>query len=84
MSKQSEAKKSQGYVAKAVPQTCQHCANMRSRLDLPRWMRECNELNPQGAVYGIEIYGAMTDLRCALGGFAVKKMGACNEWKAMP
>lgn len=67
MSKQSEAKAKQGYVPKAIPQTCMHCAHFASE------MKAC-------AGYFGGAYTEERNLHCSLGGFAVKKMGTCNEW----
>lgn len=68
MSKQAEAKEKQGYVAKAVPQTCGNCMHFQSEMIEMRsqWM---------GTVWKEE-----KCLRCGIGRFAVKKMGTCNEW----
>jgi len=84
MSKQSEAKIKQDYVAKAIPQTCQHCAFLNSKLELPRWMREHNNGHRQSPQYNVAEHGIMTDLRCEIGGFAVKKMGTCIEYAGKP
>lgn len=66
MSKQSEAKEKQGYVPKAIPQTCGNCAHFTS-----------NVVRRSG-YFGI--YEEESGLRCSIGGFAVKKNGTCNEW----
>lgn len=69
MSKQSEAKRAQGYVAKAIPQTCGNCAHFQfERVNV-------NADRPQ-----YEEYWEDKNLRCGIGGFAVKKMGTCDEW----
>lgn len=69
MSKQSEAKEAQGYVAKPAPKTCMNCQHFRSEI-------------LQG--YGFNRnYTKETNLRCGLGGFAVKKMAKCNEFIAI-
>lgn len=78
MSKQSEAKEKQGYVAKA-PKTCGNCANFTCDLELPAWMARL-KVDPLGRPYSIEEYGHETNKRCGLGGFAVKKSGTCNEF----
>jgi hypothetical protein len=64
MSKQSEAKIKQGYVPKAIPQTCANCASL--------------EILPQTSDF------SAAGLRCKIGGFAVKKMGTCNEFSGKP
>lgn len=70
MSKQSEAKVLQGYVAKPVPKTCMNCQHFKSDNVLSNtWM-------------GKDYYKE-TNLRCGLGGFAVKKMATCNEFIAI-
>lgn len=71
MSKQSEAKANQGYVAKPVPKTCMNCQHYRSDLiDRPP--------TRNGVIYTDE-----KNLRCGIGGFAVKKMATCNEFIAI-
>lgn len=67
MSKQSDAKQKQGYVSKAVPQTCMTCANFKS------------DISVIPTTYGT--YSKESNVRCGTGGFAVKKMGTCEEWK---
>lgn len=67
MSKQSEVKAAQGYVAKPVPKTCANCHHFKYESGLINtWM-------------GKDYY-KKTNLRCGLGGFAVKKMATCNEF----
>lgn len=70
MSKQSEAKERQQYVAKAIPQTCQHCAYFKS--DRVQTV-EPSVFHPDG-------FWEIKNQRCGKGGFAVKKMGTCLEW----
>lgn len=77
MSKQSEAKEKQGYLAKSP--TCSGCANLKSDLELPTWMQEHNEKRKaEGypAAYGDELC-VEKNLRCGIGGFAVKKTAVC-------
>ena len=71
MSKQAEAKAKQGYVPKAIPQTCVNCASFRS------------EKIEQQTKYG-HAWIKETNQRCSIGGFAVKKMGTCSEWSGKP
>lgn len=68
MSKISEAKERQGYVEKAVPQTCVNCKSFTfdsidkeffSGVSITKWKEDKN-------------------LRCIVGGFAVKKMATCD------
>lgn len=66
MSKQSEAKERQGYVAKVIPVVCSNCKHYHSVVTKREGMF--------GGVYNDE-----SEKRCGLGGFAVKKMGCCNE-----
>lgn len=72
MSKQSEAKEAQGYVAKPVPKTCANCQHFKSD----------NVLSYVGHFDGKE-YFKESNLRCGLGGFAVKKMATCSEFVAI-
>ena len=70
MSKQSEMKEKQGYVAKAIPQTCQNCTRfLFDHLQTQKPTQWCKD-------------GWWEDknMRCGIGGFAVKKMGTCREF----
>jgi hypothetical protein len=72
MSKQSDAKERQMYTPKFVPMTCSNCAHMKCDMELPAWMGK------QPGVWD-DKYKLEKNHRCGLGGFAVKKMGSCNE-----
>lgn len=78
MSKQSEAKERQQYVAKCAPQTCGNCAHLLFEMDFPVWMKK------QRGVWCDRFKLEKTNLRCGIGGFAVKKMGTCSEWAGKP
>ena len=65
MSKQSEAKIQQGYVDKAVPKTCGQCLHFTS------------DTVTRTTIW-LEAYTIESNLRCSIGGFAVKKMATCN------
>ncbi len=68
MSKTSDAKQAQGYIDKAVPTNCMNCRSYRS-----------DEVRQKGA------FGEWTrevNIRCAIGGFAVKKMATCRLFQA--
>ena len=69
MSKQTDAKLKQGYVPKLTPKACMNCASFRCENAVFK--------NTLGEEYHKDI-----NLRCATGGFAVKKMGTCDEWKS--
>ena len=64
MSKASEKKASQGYIDKVVPQACGNCKHFAS--DMVQ-VHGPTTWNPEG-------FFAEKNKRCALGGFAVKKM----------
>lgn len=70
MSKQSEAKEKQGYVAKAIPMVCMNCKHFK--FDHVQTIKPSDRL-PDG-------WWEDKNLRCGKGGFAVKKMGTCNEF----
>ena len=70
MSKQSEAKKQQGYVNKAIPRTCCNCVYFRMEVE--------DTQTAWGAAYQKE-----KNLHCFVGGFAVKKMATCNAFKLL-
>lgn len=65
MSKQSDAKASQGYVAKPIPKTCANCKHLKMEVEEYKdWM--------------LRIYTKEKNIRCGIGGFAVKKTATCN------
>lgn len=68
MTKQSEAKEKQGYIPKLKPPACVNCKNFTHE--------EIIMKTPWSS------YVKDTNLRCALGGFKVMKMGTCNEWSS--
>lgn len=78
MSKQSEAKASQNYRPKA--HNCGDCANLRSDMVLSQWMIDSNARG--SGVYTAEKHGVEKNIRCGIGGFAVKKGGICGSHKA--
>lgn len=66
MSKQSESKERQCYVAKVIPMVCSNCKHYQSTVTAR-----------EGVLGGV--YYEESEKRCGLGGFAVKKLGGCNE-----
>lgn len=66
VSKQSEAKERQGYVAKVIPMVCSNCKHYESKV------------TAREGVFG-DVWNDESEKRCGLGGFAVKKMGGCNK-----
>lgn len=84
MSKQSEAKKQQGY--RTEPNTCANCANFSFEMRPIKWMveenKDCeaNGRKPRYNIYSPECLKE-TNLRCGIGGFAVKKNATCNQHK---
>ena len=89
MIKQSIAKAAQGYEPKPVSSTCGNCANFTSELRLSAY---CIHKNAKDVARGmkpaftVENYGQERNLRCALGGFAVKKTATCRQFvlKVLP
>ena len=69
MSKQSEAKSRQGYVDRPVPKTCKNCIRFL-----------CDQKHRQD--WNGTPYFEDANLRCRLGGFAVKKTATCGEFLA--
>ena len=66
MSKQSEAKERQGYDPNPVPATCSNCRYFTFEMrEYEGWDRK--------------MYTEQRKLRCALGGFAVKKRACCKQ-----
>lgn len=75
MSKQSDAKKEQGYIEKPVNKTCSNCINFVFDIDIPQWAKDSG--------YTIEShphYAGESNKRCFLGGFAAKKTATCKYW----
>lgn len=68
MSKQSEAKVAQGYTRKAPPKNCAACKHFASTA------------TEETGHYGT--WHKESNLRCELGGFAVKKMAVCDKFEA--
>lgn len=75
MSAQSKAKESQGYVPKAVPSVCSNCRYFQADYV------DVNEKFHKGdATSLIRPFFEHRNMRCGIGGFAIKKMGVCNSW----
>lgn len=71
MSRLNAAKIAQGYVQKAEPRTCVSCKNFT-----------CDRIQTHAATsWAPNGFYEDKNLRCVLGGFAVKKMGTCDEWE---
>lgn len=70
MSKQSEARIAQEYVPKYTPSICSNCLHFSSE-------RVFVNKDWTGKDWFKE-----TNMRCGIGGFAVKKMGTCMQWSA--
>ena len=68
MSKQTDAKARQGYNLKPIMPVCSTCRYYTSRM--------VREGTSPGSVWERE-----TQLRCGIGGFAIKKMASCDEWE---
>lgn len=67
MSKQSEAKKEQGY--RETPDTCSNCAHYSSKMV---------EKSYQGFIK-VETWTEEKEKKCQLGSFAVKKTATCDK-----
>jgi len=95
MSKQSEAKEKQRYSPNPILAICDNCHHMTSEMLLPAWMVKANAesqakidemkaIGTEARLYRVTFYGdeekREKNLRCDLGGFAVKKMGSCVDF----
>jgi len=69
MSKQSQAKLAQGYEQKPIPKTCANCIHFKSDKEVIK------------SAYSSNQYTKESNLRCGIGGFAVKKMATCNMFE---
>lgn len=67
MSKQSEAKDNQGYNPKPRPQICRECKNFQFEKVFTH-------------EYAREKYYKDKNLKCCIGGFAVKKIATCKQF----
>jgi len=68
MSKQSEAKIKQNYNPKPDPQQCANCKHFKSdTIGTVGWDKKT--------------YYQEKNLRCGIGGFAIKKRGVCTDHK---
>ena len=78
MSKQSDAKAKQNYCAKPVPQTCANCKHLSQ--NFYHYDGEYGRVegkNPDTEKYARPTYS--DNLRCGIGGFAVKKSATCDS-----
>lgn len=85
MSKQAKAKEEQGY--RLSGPTCSNCRNFASDMVPIKWMAEKNAqctARGESPCYDLSWPANQkeTNMRCAIGGFAVKKMAHCNRWEA--
>jgi hypothetical protein len=69
MSKQSEAKKNQNYVSKAIPHICMNCNNYACAISVKTY---------EGWYGDIKEREEIKDEHCVIGEFVVKKMGSCD------
>lgn len=84
MSKQSEAREQQGYRQEGP--RCGNCRRFTSDSTPIKWMVERNNecVNAgRPAPYDLTLAANLkeSNLRCSIGGFAVKKHGYCNQWE---
>lgn len=85
MSKQAKAKEEQGY--RLSGPTCGDCRNFASVMVPIKWMADANKKcadRGEAPSYDLTLSANQkeTNMRCAIGGFAVKKMAYCNRWEA--
>ena len=81
MSKQEKAKSQQGYDAKPAPAICSNCKHFSSEMKFPAWIeREVADGKKcwNGTPYTLDMHGKEGNLRCLVGGFAVKKTATCT------
>lgn len=84
MSKQSEAKEGQGYSHEGP--RCGNCRRFLSDSVPVKWMVEENDKRVEKGLtpfYDLTLpeHTKEANLRCGIGGFAVKKMGYCKRWE---
>ena len=84
MSTIADKKREQNYQPKGP--TCAGCNNLKSEKVLPAWMREQNESLAKikkADRWTLAEHGIEKNIRCGIGGFAVKKQGCCDLWGAL-
>lgn len=69
MSKVQQAKEAQGYNPKPMPATCMNCRHFTSKKE--------TMYRP----WDTYTWTKESELRCGLGGFAVKKSATCDDWR---
>jgi hypothetical protein len=79
MSKQSDAKKAQGYSTE--PRNCKTCANRTCDTVLPDWVAREIEAGHR-LLHDKDYYAIESKQRCSIGGFAVKMTATCSLWAA--
>ncbi|RPE05535.1 hypothetical protein EGT74_24435 [Chitinophaga lutea] len=70
MSKQQKAKETQGYQAKPVMPFCINCQHFTSKVEQVK------------SAWSVGTYTRESEVRCGIGGFAIKKQGTCNSFTA--
>ena len=84
MSKQAEAKQAQGYSASGP--TCSNCHHFTSEIVPINWMVHYNNecvAKGKDPYYDLTLPVSQkeTNMRCAIGGFAIKKTAYRNRWE---
>ena len=80
MSKQSEAKEKQNYCAKPIQIKCANCKHLtQDFFHYDTTYSRVNGKNPDISKYARPTYSE--NLRCAIGGFAVKKTAYCDKFE---
>jgi len=74
MSKQTDAKEKQGYVAKVIPMTCSNCTHCE-----PVMGERLAYIDPTCSAKGTHMAPTQVGQKCGIGGFSVKKLGSCNR-----
>ena len=77
VSKVEQKKQAQGYVAKYEAPICGNCSNMTFDEEFPAWVKRENPNLSDAELFGKGYLKYETNLRCSIGGFAVKKQGSC-------
>jgi hypothetical protein len=80
MSKQSEARDTQGY--RTEQRNCGNCSHRTHDLALPAWMERSNAERVKDGLppYYSVVNAEERNHRCTIGDFAVKKTATCDRW----